>query len=255
MLINKKKLWFLIAIPLYVLYCYLSVLFWGREFRISDILCLSVFAVSAVVIMVCKKKAVTIVCLLLLHLALIGVYLFLNDYLDLTLNELYVYALFCFPSLVMIYMVEDLHNKSSGTQKNVKKAAVNDSNKQLFFEALCFLPIIIALISFIIKREFASFKFDSTLIFLALILVLHIILLIAGHIKKARILPDFVKLIYLSAAVCVCHCLVYSFYAYQFVQDKVYLAFPMITVLMMIFEEHSKPKATSGSEKSIYDRD
>lgn len=241
MLIHKKKLWFLAAVPLYVLCCYLSVLFFDKEFHINDILCLSVFVMSATAIMVCKKKALTILCCFLFHLTLIGTYFFLSDTIALTFNDLFVYALFCFPPLVVIYLVLneiDLQNKQNET-----KAAKKNSDKQFLFEVLCFAPFMIILMYLIIKREFFYFKFDATAFCLLLISVFQILLLIGVYLKKGFMHSDSKKPLSLTLAISVCDCFAYSFFAYRFVQDKVYLAFPMITALILIYEAYTAVKS------------
>lgn len=242
MLINKKKLWILAAIPLYAACRYLSVLFAYEEYRINDILCLCAFVLSAVAITVCKKKVFIVVCSLITHLGLIGASFFLSDNYGFTVYEWFAYGLFSLPALWVIALVRYLKSKSF-VKKHSDEKVKNQSKKLFIFEVFCFLPFMIAMIYFILKRESISFKFDSTAVYLLTLLVFQIVLLIVNHFNNYFIQTHFKKLIVLTIAISVCESVVYSFFAYRFVQDKVYLAFPVITVLILICDEYTVAKS------------
>ena len=240
--INKKKLWILAAIPLYAACRYLSVLFAYEEYRVNDILCLCAFVLSAVAITVCKKKVFIVFCSLITHLGFISASFLLSDNYGFTVYEWFAYGLFSLPALWVIGLVRYLQKKSLVGKPNEEKSN-NQSKKLLMLEMVCFLPFMIAMIYFIFKRESISFKFDSTAVYLLMLLVFQIVLLIVNHFNNYFIQTHFKKLIVLTIAISVCESVVYSFFAYRFVQDKVYLAFPMMTALILICDEYTVAKS------------
>ena len=76
---NKKNFLFLLAIPVYVL-----TSFTDPTFTIAYVILFGVFTVCAAVMLALESKALKIMCITVLHLALIPITVFWRDFTGLT---------------------------------------------------------------------------------------------------------------------------------------------------------------------------
>ena len=238
---NKKHFWFLLAVPIYVVYNYYLVQAIDVEWKIYEPLCLSVFTLCAVLFSVTDNRRVRAVVFSLLHLPLLIATAFFPVQTGFSVQRLFIYCQFCLPALLVIIMLFDPEQTALQTQQSeqakppkkrihIKKTAV--------FEAMLIGFFCVILLAVLMKKETFLINFDTTsvhfIIITVVLLVCFIILYFAGFSDQA------------SKTVCEMLCLIgiydslfFVIWAHQHMSDSTYLVYSLILTSVFVFKELS----------------
>ena len=236
-MINKKNLCVLIAIPLYVLFCFVCSVFFEMRLQISHILCLSVFTLCASVFLAIENNKFKIICVLLIHFAVFATAFAFNELTGIVSQELFIYCLFCLPSLFFIYMFTD--TTESGEKAHKKQEGNSISRLSLLFDVLIVGLSIILLINFFTGSESFEIGFDATAACFLLLLLLLLGFNAAMHFKKSVKGSQVKYFAYIVCFIDLFGFLVYIFFAHKYVQDKVYLLFTIVLSLIFYEQKYS----------------
>ena len=236
--VKKKNLLILISIPIFILYYCFLYKFCDTAFFIGDILCFSAYIISLSFIMGCANKKVKIVSLLLTHLALITICVFFGSATDLTFQRLYIYFLMCVPSLLVCALLYGL--KEVLDEKKRAKAKEEDSSETtMIFEYYLISSVFPLLVLLFLGKVSFSLKYDVSAIFLTVISALAILSYLLLNFKKAIKNDELRYYVLVLCAISLFSCFMYISWANLFVEDTIYLSFPLCVSLVIIFKKFS----------------
>ena len=234
MVTNKKNLLLLAAIPIYLFCCYLPVAFDGGEYNLSNILCVSAFILCAAIISSVNKKAIVISGLALIHTCLFAANFLLVQG-ESTFQNLFVYCLFCLPSLMImiIFFASDNRAEADSEEAEAKKSFFQKHS--LFSYCIEALAVVLAGL-LITGKEVIAFGFDGTaacLLACSLILIVYSLIMSIGKAEENRKL--FAAMLIIMS---VFNFAVYIIWANRYVQDFVYLLLPEVVITAFVIEKY-----------------
>lgn len=246
---KKKYLLILSAIPIYVFYCYFSVVFLKIDFNLSDIICVSVFVVNAVVILSGKNKVITITCCIVFHTILLCVFFWAGEFVNISLQQIFIYCLFCLPPLFILAMSAGAVNK----EKNHKEKNNMFSHHALLFDGLMATLFVIFIIASVKGGFNIAFVFDAVSVTLLLVFVVLLGFNIALAINKKTKNSPLRAYGYMLSVNSFFDFLLYSLWAHSYVHDRVYLVFPVF--LTFIYLSHTFNMMDYFKQKTLFGRE
>ena len=246
---NKKYFWVLTAAPLYFLYCVLLKTFFGFEYSVYHVVFLSLFALSVSVILAFKSNFFISLSFVIVQIALLVTAFFLLN--NETLKQLAgVYALYYLPAFSLLLSFKSIPNNSHVKKNDRESKQKHLSDHRILVEFLLLFALVVFMISFFNMREDISFQLDATAAALLLLCVLLIILFAVlgknGGAKKPALRSVFIPVMIMSLF----DILVYVTWANRYVQDRVYLLFPIVLTLIIILEDACAFKNSEQSKKN-----
>lgn len=235
MAIKKKSFLILTAIPMYLSYCFLNYVFFKKPVIISDVLCFATFVISVVFIIAFSKKSIRVIAFALPYITLVLTSIFTSRFTDLTMEKVLIYSLFALPPIVIIAFYNVPVKNKNGLNKKQKRVKNESSILLAVFNILISVLLITVFALTLSGRERVSVALDSTAICMLLFLVLMVGLSVSSLASRQNIKMHSALLCIAGAVDCLC----YIIWANQYVNDKVYLVFPLFMAFVYLFSSQS----------------
>ena len=245
MQINKKFFLLLLSVPMYASYLYIGSLFLEVSFLPGEIICFSVFAAAATVLLVFKDKRIHLLGFLILHIALFLLFKFYdNPDNHITESQLQIYFFYCFPALLLL---EALTGEQETFEKKKRKKV--QQNKTPMGMLLVFSVVLILLLIVFFFRLFDGSKgiftvFDGTVMCFLLILIFLVFCI--QRLAKTNARGKSIGFLYL---IMLCLLTVFSGLTYylcmnQYVSNPVQVTFPLFLAVVIFFEKYPAIRET-----------